>query len=231
MPVGSAPVVSLSELRNTNPDLKWEVKHNFNAGFDLALFANRLLFSVNYYLSKTTDMLYMYNVSVPPFTYNTLVANIGSMRNSGVEIAVGVTPLKTKDMELNINANVSFQQNKLLSLSGVYNGERIAAAEYKSISSLDGAGFHGGYNHIAYQIVGQPLGVFYLPHSTGLVSDGNGGYKYGVADLNGNGISLEDGEDRYIAGQAVPKATVGSNISFPLQGFRFVGTDKRGVRA
>ena len=56
------------------------MKHNFNAGFDLALFANRLLFSVNYYLSKTTDMLYMYNVSVPPFTYNTLVANIGSMR-------------------------------------------------------------------------------------------------------------------------------------------------------
>lgn len=219
VPVGSAPVVSLSELRNTNPDLKWEVKHNFNAGFDLALFANRLLFSVNYYLSKTTDMLYMYNVSVPPFTYNTLVANIGSMRNSGVEIAVGVTPLKTKDMELSINANVSFQQNKLLSLSGVYNGERIAAAEYKSISSLDGAGFHGGYNHIAYQIVGQPLGVFYLPHSTGLVSDGNGGYKYGVADLNGNGISLEDGEDRYIAGQAVPKATVGSNISFRYKDF------------
>lgn len=219
VPVGSAPVVSLSELRNTNPDLKWEVKHNFNAGFDLALFANRLLFSVNYYLSKTTGMLYMYNVSVPPFTYNTLVANIGSMRNSGVEIAVGVTPLKTKDMELNINANVSFQQNKLLSLSGVYNGERIAAAEYKSISSLDGAGFHGGYNHIAYQIVGQPLGVFYLPHSTGLVSDGNGGYKYGVADLNGNGISLEDGEDRYIAGQAVPKATVGSNISFRYKDF------------
>ena len=129
-------------------------------------------------------MLYMYNVSVPPFTYNTLVANIGSMRNSGVEIAVGVTPLKTKDMELNINANVSFQQNKLLSLSGVYNGERIAAAEYKCISSLDGAGFHGGDTHIAYQMGGPPLGVVYLTHSTGLVSDGNGGYIYGVADLN-----------------------------------------------
>ena len=71
----------------------------------------------------------------------------------------------------------------------------------------------------AYQIVGQPLGVFYLPHSAGLVSDGNGGYKYGVADLNGNGISLEDGEDRYIAGQAVPKATVGSNISFRYKDF------------
>lgn len=219
VPVGSSPVVSLTELRNTNPDLKWEVKHNLNAGFDLALFGNRLLLTANYYLSKTTDMLYTYNVSVPPFTYNTLVANIGSMRNSGVEIAVGVTPLNTKDMELNINANVSFQQNKLTSLGGNYNGEYIRAAEYQSISSLDGAGFHGGYNHIVYQIVGQPLGVFYLPRSNGLVSDGNGGYKYEVADLNGGGVSLEDGEDRYIAGQAMPKAIVGSNISFRYKDF------------
>ena len=58
------------------------------------------------------------------------------------------------------------------------------------------------------------MGVFYLPHSKGLVSDGNGGYTYDIADLNGGGVSLEDGEDRYIAGQAVPKALLGSNISF-----------------
>lgn len=86
-------------------------------------------------------MLYLYNVSVPPFTYNTLLANIGSMRNSGLEIAIGITPLKTQDMELNINANITFQQNKLLSLSGMYNGELISAPEYKSLASLDGAGF------------------------------------------------------------------------------------------
>lgn len=91
--------------------------------------------------------------------------------------------------------------------------------EYKSLASLDGAGFHGGYNHIVYQIVGQPLGVFYLPHSNGLVSDGDGGYTYGIADLNGGGISLEDGEDRYVAGQAVPKTLLGSNISFRYKRF------------
>ena len=164
-------------------------------------------------------MLYLYNVSVPPFTYNTLLANIGSMRNSGLEIAIGITPLKTQDMELNINANITFQQNKLLSLSGMYNGEMISAPQYKSLASLDGAGFHGGYNHIVYQVVGQPLGVFYLPHSNGLVSDGNGGYTYDIADLNGGGVSLEDGEDRYVAGQAVPKTILGSNISFRYKRF------------
>ena len=40
---------------------------------------------------------------MPPFTYNTLLANIGSMRNWGTEIAIGITPLKTKDMELKIS--------------------------------------------------------------------------------------------------------------------------------
>lgn len=71
-------------------------------------------------------MLYLYNVSVPPFAYNTLLANIGSMRNSGTEIALGDNALKNKDLELNINAHITFQQNKLLSpLSGSYNGESI----------------------------------------------------------------------------------------------------------
>lgn len=219
VPVGNSAVVSLGDLRNTNPDLKWEVKHTFNTGIDVALFGNRLLLSANYYNSRTTDMLYLYNVSVPPFTYNTLLANIGSMRNWGTEIAIGITPLKTKDMELNINANITFQRNKLLSLSGMYNGEMLSAPEYKSLAGLDGAGFHGGYNHIVYQMVGQPLGVFYLPHSTGLESDGNGGYTYGIADLNGGGVSLEDGEDRYVAGQAVPKTILGSNISFRYKRF------------
>lgn len=213
-PVGNAPLVTYESMKNVNPDLKWEVKHTFNAGFDLSMYGNRLLLSVNYYNSKTTDMLYQYNVSVPPFPYSTLLANLGSMRNSGTEVSVGVTPLKTKDMELNINANITFQKNKLLSLSGVYNGEYISASEYTAIAGLNGAGIHGGYNNIVYQIVGQPLGVFYLPHCEGLVSDGEGGYTYQIADLNGGGVNLEDGEDRYVAGQAIPKVLLGSNISF-----------------
>ena len=219
VPVGNAPLVTYESLRNANPDLKWEVKYTFNAGFDLSMLDNRLLLSFNAYRSKTEDMLYSYHVSVPPFPYNTLLANIGSMRNSGLEVAVGFTPLRTRDMELTVNANVTWQRNKLLSLSGMYNGKWISAAEYTAIAGLDGAGFHGGYNNIVYQIVGQPLGVFYLPHCNGLVSDGNGGYKYDIADLNGGGVNMEDGEDRYIAGQAVPKVMLGSNISFRYRRF------------
>ena len=79
---------------------------------------------------------------------------------------------------------------------------------------------HGGYNHIVYSIDRTTLrGIFTLPHCKGLISDGNGGYTYDIADLNGGGVSLEDGEDRYVAGQAVPKTLLGSNISFRYKRF------------
>lgn len=217
--VGGTPTVTMGVIRNANPDLKWEVKRTVNAGIDVGFFRNRLLMTVDYYNSKTSDMLYLYDVSVPPFAYNKLLANLGSMRNSGVELGFGVTPLQTKDMELSVNVNVTFQQNKLLSLSGMYKGEQMSAPEYTSISDLNGAGFHGGYNHIVYQVVGQPLGVFYLPHCTGLTQREDGSYQYEIADLNGGGVNLEDGEDRYIAGQATPKTMLGSNISFRYKQF------------
>ena len=80
-PVGNSPLVTYESLKNVNPDLKWEVKSTFNAGVDMGFYGNRLLLSVNYYLSKTRDMLYMYDVSVPPLPKTNLYANLGSKRN------------------------------------------------------------------------------------------------------------------------------------------------------
>lgn len=216
VPVEGATAVTLGIIRNANPDLKWEVKHTFNVGLDVAFWNNRVVLTADYYYSKTTDMLYMYDVSVPPYTYNKLLANLGSMRNSGLEIGLAVTPIKEKDMELNVNLNLAFVKNKLLSLSGNYNGDHLTAPDITAIAGLNGAGFHGGYNNVVYQIVGQSLGVFYLPHCTGLKKNSNGSYSYQIEDLNHDGvINLEDGGgDRYVAGQATPKVTLGSNISF-----------------
>ena len=92
VPVGNQAAVSLGTLKNINPDLKWEVKRTFNVGLDAAFWDNRIIGTVDFYTSKTTDMLYMYNVSVPPFSYSKLLDNLGSMRNSGVEVALGITP-------------------------------------------------------------------------------------------------------------------------------------------
>lgn len=225
IPVGlisynGTPTVTMGTLRNSNPDLRWETRSTFNIGTDFGLFNNRLLLTAEYYYSKTTDMLYEYDVPVPTFAFDKLLANIGSMSNSGFELGIGIVPISKKDMELNVNVNMAWQKNKLLSLNGKLNGRDMTASDITPIGSMNGAGFHGGYNDILYQIVGQPLGVFYLPHCKGIIDNGHGHNKYDIADLNNdNVIDLSDHGDRYIAGQATPKMTLGSNISFRYKDF------------
>ena len=220
VPIKSSPTVTLGMVRNNNPDLKWETKTTFNIGADMGLFANGLILTAEYYFSKTTDMLYAYEVPVPPFAYNTLLANIGSMSNSGLEFGLSGQPIRKKDMELNVNMNLSFQSNRLISLSGKYKGMSMSAANVTAIGALDGAGQNGGDNNVVYQIVGQPLGVFYLPHCKGLVKNENGSYFYDIEDLDHNGkVDISDGGDRYVAGQATPKVILGSNISFRYKNF------------
>ena len=199
--VDGALVTTLGIIRNANPDLKWEVKRTFNVGLDLLLWDSRIALTVDYYRSKTTDMLYVYDVPVPPFTYDKLLANMGSMKNSGLEIGFGITPLRTKDMDLTINMNWSFERNKLISLDGDYNGQHLTAPTMKGISSLWGPGFHGA-SDVVMQVVGQPLGVFYLPHCKGLAKDDDGSLYYDVTS------------EKYICGQATPKAMMGSNIAY-----------------
>lgn len=220
VPIKSSPTVTLGMVKNNNPDLKWETKTTFNIGADVGFFDNRIMFTAEYYYSRTSDMLYAYEVPVPPFAYNTLLANIGAMSNRGFEFGLSMQPISKKDMELNFNMNLSFQSNKLISLSGEYKGMNMSAANITAIGSLNGAGQNGGDNNVVYQIVGQPLGVFYLPHCNGLIKNNDGSYSYNIQDLDNNGkVDLSDGGDRYIAGQATPKVTLGSNISFRYKDF------------
>ena len=198
---GGKTITALSVIRNANPDLKWEVKHTFNVGLNAAFWDKRIILYMDYYYSRITDMLYMYDVPVPPFTYDKMLANLGVMRNSGFEIGFGIIPFKRSDSELSFGMNLSFERNKLISLDGDYNGQHLTAPAIKGIAGLSGAGFHGGSTAV-YQIVGEPLGVFYLPHCNGLVTDPDGSKRYDVT------------KEKYICGQAMPNARLGINISY-----------------
>lgn len=201
VPMGGSIATTLGIIRNANPDLRWEVKNTFNVGLDLLLWKSRIALTIDYYRSKTTDMLYVYDVPVPPLTYSKLLANMGSMENSGLEIGFGITPLRTRDMELTLNMNWSFERNKLISLDGDFNGQYLTAPKSKGISALWGPGFHGA-SDVVKQIVGEQLGVFYLPHCNGLITNEDGSKYYDVTS------------DYQICGQATPKALMGSNIAF-----------------
>ncbi len=200
--VGQSLITTYTELRNSNPDLKWESSRTFNIGFSTQMLSRRLVFSASYYYTKVYDMLYPYTVSVPPFKYPKMVANMGSMEKSGLELSLGYTPLVTRDMQLTVNANLTFQKNKLLSLSGNFNGEELMAPRITTISSMNGAGFHGD-NDVVSQIIGEPLGVFYIPRFTGFLTSEDS------YDIREYAYTYP-----YVAGQATPKVLLGSNISF-----------------
>ena len=192
---------ALAILRNANPDLKWEVKHTFNIGLNAAFWNQRIALTFDYYNSKVSDMLYMYDVPVPPFAFDKMLANLGSMSNSGFEVGFGITPYRGKDMEFSMSINMSFEHNKLISLDGYYNGQLLTAPKLAGLAAVSGAGFHGS-SDVVSQMVGQPLGVFYLPHCTGLTVDENGARHYEIT------------EEKYLCGQATPKMRIGSNFAF-----------------
>jgi outer membrane receptor protein involved in Fe transport len=142
---------------------------------------NRLNVTFDWYTSTTSDMLYTYTVPVPPFTYDRLLANMGEMTNTGFEIAVRGDIVRTKDFTFNSGVNFSYQKNKLKSLSGTYKGQPLTTSEHIAVANANAAGLTQNTG-VSYLIEGQPIGVFYLPHCTGI--DENGQY---ILEDDGNG--------------------------------------------
>ncbi|MBP5172380.1 MAG: SusC/RagA family TonB-linked outer membrane protein, partial [Bacteroidales bacterium] len=78
---------SYAPASNANPDLAWEKKSEFNIGADATLF-NKINVTLDYYYRYTSNLLYNYTETVPPYNYGTLFTNVGSISNSGIELTV-----------------------------------------------------------------------------------------------------------------------------------------------
>lgn len=198
--------------QNANPDLKWETKKTFDVGLDANLFRDRMHVTIDYYRSTTSNMLYTYNVPVPPFTYSTLLANIGEMSNNGFEFAIGGDIVRTKDFTFTANLNASYNKNKLKKLHGTYKGQELTPAAHIEIAGVYGSSGLSDGRGTTYLIEGQPVGTFFIPKFKGFDENGN----YILEDLNGDGKidTSTEGGDRYIAGQALPKWTGSLNLTF-----------------
>lgn len=106
---------------NPNPDLKWETSSEINVGIDWEMFNGRFGGSVDFYNKESRDMLWWYDVPVPPNLYTRTLANVGKMRNTGVEVLLKGTPVQNRNFEWNTTVTLSHNTNKLLSLSnGMY---------------------------------------------------------------------------------------------------------------
>lgn len=186
--------------QNPNPDLRWEKKKELNVGVDYTILKSRINGSIEYYYRKTEDLLWRFEVSVPPYLDKEFFTNVGTISNQGIELTVNALVIKKKSFQWNSTLTASHNRNELVSLSN---------DEFTQKSYL--RGFLGG-NITAYtQRVqeGKPLGTFYGPVWIG-VENGQDVFK------NQNPVGEVDQEDWEDIGNATPIAVLGwsNNLSY-----------------
>lgn len=214
-----------------NPKLKWETTAQWNLGLDMGFLKNRIDLTVDLYRKTTKDLLL--NAKIPTsYGYSTIFKNIGSVQNQGLEISINTVNIRKADFTWNTNFNISFNENKVLSLAE------------NQFSDFAGAPYDNGVANIpAYLFqVGKPLGLMYGPIWDGVYqfsdfdkspsgtytligtipTNGNvrstikpGDIKY--KDLNGDGIV--DRNDFTIIGSGLPIHTGGITNDFNYKGF------------
>ena len=202
---GGALITNFGISQNANADLKWETKKQTNIGLDFSLLDGRLRGSVDVYDSRTDNLLFNYTVPQPPFPFKEIKANVGSISNKGLEVALGYDVIRTENSTLTLAGNVSFMKNEVLNLSGSINGIPL---------NTDYVGW-GAAN--SYLVQGKPVGAFYILEHTGV----NGNGVETVSDRDGNGL-IDQGvksPDRYYAGSALPTYTFAFNPSYRYKNF------------
>ena len=112
-----------------NPDLTWETSNAFNVGVDFAFLQGKLTGTLEYFSRQTSNMLYNKPVN-PSLGYTSFPMNVGSMRNSGVELELVATPVRTQNVQWDLNFNMTFQQNKIIKLAPELKGEWINGSYY-----------------------------------------------------------------------------------------------------
>jgi TonB-linked SusC/RagA family outer membrane protein len=101
--------------RLATPGLKWESNLNLNIGLDFGLLDNRLYGTINYYNRTSKDLLYAKPMA-PSTGFGSISANIGALRNTGVELELNVIPVSTRHLKWNIGLNVAHNKNKITEL-------------------------------------------------------------------------------------------------------------------
>jgi TonB-linked SusC/RagA family outer membrane protein len=175
--------VSLNRLGN--PDLKWEKTAQSDVGVELGLLKNRINIEADIYYRKTTDMLL--DAPLPHSSgYASIVRNVGSMENKGLEITLNTVNVQTNDLTWSTTFNISMNRNKVLKLA--------------TPAPIFGVGNPNFTNQTGVIMEGQPVGSFW-----GLVRQGTWGtaelaeaQKYGTNTYRGTGKPILPGDVKYL---------------------------------
>lgn len=182
------PGQQVTSLPNAN--LRWERTKGLNIGLEFTVLKNRLSGVVEYYNTRTTDLLYA--VNIPTITgFNLIQSNVGQLNNRGFEFSLNSKNISSAKFQWSSTFNFSRNQDKIVKLLGDLNGDGIE-------DDLPQSGL----------FIGQPLRAIYDYQTNGIwqVSDRiPAGYSpgtYRVVDQNGDNVISP--EDRTILGFGAP---------------------------
>lgn len=179
------PGYVLSSMQNEK--LKWETTEQLDLGLDLGFLDGRINLNMDYYIKTTKDLLLDADISASS-GFSSATLNVGKLRNSGLEITLETTNIKTKDFSWNSSFNIAFNKNEIIAL----NSGQPYMTSYIS--------WDNKYKTTPAYIskVGESAGKMY-----GFIYDGT--YKYEdfnkTIDENGKEVyTLKEGIPYYVAG-------------------------------
>lgn len=220
-----------------NPDLKWETTDSYNIGFDLGLFNGRIDFILDWYYKKTRNLLLQ--LPLPAYlgssgngAASNPWANVGSMRNSGVEMTLNTVNIDKGGFQWRSNFTFSLNRNKVLKLD----------SESATIDKTFQVG--SDVSTVTRTIAGHPVGQFWgykvigrfnnasdfyykdsngkvkavaLPEGSSIAKDKTWIGDYIFEDINGDGVI--NNEDETFIGNPLPSFTYGIGNTFSYKGF------------
>ena len=189
-----------SPSQNANPDLKWESTAQYNIGIDFSVI-NRIRGTIDLYYKKTSDLLWNYPVSQPPYLYSSMLANVGDLVNKGVELTLSADILSANNFTWNADLTFSYNHQEITSLSNdTFQDLGTPAGQLHGIDGLSNA-----YTQIVK--AGYPTGAFFGPRCSGI-------------DANGEYI-IENPDEQVYLGSAQPKFNLGFATTLNWKGFDF----------
>ena len=211
-----------------NTSIRWESQEQYNVGLDLGFFNGRLNLTVDAYYKRSDDMLmsmqlpsYMGTQGNGSSKLNAPKGNYGSIENKGLEITLDAHPVQLKNFSWDSNFQISFNKNKLLSLSDTENATLVGYGQRGDVVCVSEIG-KPLYNFYGYKVEGVYKDLDDIQNSAkpakypsdGVFSRGNtvwvGDIKYKDVDENG----IIDERDRTDIGSPLPKFTFGWTNTF-----------------
>ena len=191
-----------------DPNIKWETTTTYNVGVDFGFFGDRITGNVDAYLRNTDDLLNSVLTPMGSNFGNTVLTNVGSMQNKGIEFALNFIPVQTNDWHLSIGVNGTFQDTKFTKLNATDDDSYYIQTSGISHGTGSYVGRHQvGYAPYSYWVFKQLYDSEGMPIQNAFV------------DLNEDGVINND--DKYCAGDPNPDFYYGLNVKLSYKNWDF----------